>query len=219
MKTRHPHQGFTLVELMMALALSSLLVAGLARIALSVTSGFRWQQGVSQSLQDAQFALDQLAREWRAAGFHPEPWTAAGWRSVEWSPVNGALTVHTLSRHNCYGSPNTITDPEGLPAWGLRSSHWQLNDAGALGWFCDFGPPTGPSVRQVNGLSLVEGVTQMTWELATTTPQGLRWTSAESMGDPGSIQALRIRLTVQAPGGQTPALNLQSSVVLRSRRP
>jgi prepilin-type N-terminal cleavage/methylation domain-containing protein len=71
---RPPHgSGFTLTELMIGVALSSLIVLGIYYIYSTSTATYRVQDQVLQAMDQARFALSQLQRDISAAGLLATP--------------------------------------------------------------------------------------------------------------------------------------------------
>ena len=62
-------QGFTLVELMITLAVSSALVAGLGQILLQSKRSYQVQQGLSYIMEDGRYILEAITRETRRIGY------------------------------------------------------------------------------------------------------------------------------------------------------
>ena len=70
--TNQTHQkGFSLVELMVALTLGLLLIAGLGQVFVGSKQAFRAQEGVSDVQENGRFAIDILGRQIRLAGYRP----------------------------------------------------------------------------------------------------------------------------------------------------
>ena len=74
MKTSRRHlfrtAGFTLVELLVALAIGLLLLAGLSMIFLNASEANREIQKTSQQIENGRYAIDVLSRDLRHAGFY-----------------------------------------------------------------------------------------------------------------------------------------------------
>ncbi len=62
-------QGFSLIELMIAMTLGLLLIAGAASIFLGSRSSYGSTSGTSALSDDARFAIDFLGRTTRSTGF------------------------------------------------------------------------------------------------------------------------------------------------------
>ncbi len=70
------HRGLSLVELMVALAISLILLLGVAQIYVSTSATNRSQEGLSRVQENARFVLDLLARDIRLAGYSGCPRSA-----------------------------------------------------------------------------------------------------------------------------------------------
>lgn len=84
-------KGLSLIEMMVALALSFMLVAGIIQIYISSKQSYRLQEGQSRIQENARFAMELLQRDLRIAGFvgcvsHATPNVVAN------QPVNVSLT-------------------------------------------------------------------------------------------------------------------------------
>jgi len=67
---RHPRQqGLTLVELMIAMVIGLILIAGVIQIFLSSQQAYRTQESMSRIQESGRFALEILARDIRQSGF------------------------------------------------------------------------------------------------------------------------------------------------------
>jgi type IV pilus assembly protein PilW len=72
-KIRH-QSGFTLVELMVAMAIGVTLVLGTATIFDAFLRSSRFQQAVSAQTDSGRYALDRLTREIRMSGYRDQAW-------------------------------------------------------------------------------------------------------------------------------------------------
>lgn len=66
---RRPQHGLTLVELMVGLALSLLVLAGLTQVFVGSRQAYRTNEGLSRLQESGRFALEFLSRDIRGAGF------------------------------------------------------------------------------------------------------------------------------------------------------
>lgn len=69
--------GFTLVELMIGMTLGLVLIGGVVGLFLQSRQSFRVDENVARMQNQARFAMDQLSRDLRMAGFVAEPLSAA----------------------------------------------------------------------------------------------------------------------------------------------
>lgn len=72
------HRGFTLVELVVALAVAGMLMAGLARLLVVQSRVYDGHGTTTRAAQQLRLVLDQLAREAGVAGFDPRGTAGAG---------------------------------------------------------------------------------------------------------------------------------------------
>jgi type IV pilus assembly protein PilW len=68
--------GFTIIEIMIALLLSVLLLAGVGQVYLSSKQSYRTAENVARLQESSRFAMDILSKELRMAGFSPCPPTS-----------------------------------------------------------------------------------------------------------------------------------------------
>ena len=68
--------GFSLIELMIAMAISLILLLGVTQIYLGTSATNRAQEGLSRVQENARFAIDSLSRDIRHAGYFGCPRTA-----------------------------------------------------------------------------------------------------------------------------------------------
>lgn len=61
--------GFTLIELMIAVVLSSIFIGGITQVFSRTAQNFRTQRTLSNMMEDARFALDKMNSEFRRTGF------------------------------------------------------------------------------------------------------------------------------------------------------
>jgi prepilin-type N-terminal cleavage/methylation domain-containing protein len=113
-------RGMSLVELMIAMLLGSLLIAGAVKIFSSNTQAFRLQQQVSSVQENARLTMELLQADLRRTGQGgalPAPWTPAqgwnGWSAAGSSP--GLLAASDALRVG-YRAPEAMTDCEGNAA-------------------------------------------------------------------------------------------------------
>ncbi|MDD5275583.1 MAG: PilW family protein [Methylovulum sp.] len=70
---KHQQHGFTLVELLITMVLSSLLIASVSQIFLQSRKSFAKQQSLSAVVEDGRYAVEMMAQEFRRAGFLANP--------------------------------------------------------------------------------------------------------------------------------------------------
>ncbi|MGH8820073.1 MAG: PilW family protein [Rhodoferax sp.] len=100
------HGGFSLVELLIALALGLAVLVALSAVYLTVKQSFRFQETSGRLQEDASFALDTIAKDLRMAGF-------AGCPGINKVTVSGVSTYYPGSVLDS-GSPGGINGPNPL---------------------------------------------------------------------------------------------------------
>ena len=68
-------QGFSLVEIMVALVISLFLAAGIIQLFISSQQTYRVTQALSRLQENGRFIIDRMAFDIRMAGYHPDLWT------------------------------------------------------------------------------------------------------------------------------------------------
>jgi hypothetical protein len=146
----------SLLELLVAMALSSLLTLTLVNMAIAARNGFRLQEGLAELQENSRYFGDLLSSTLAESGYHPKPWLhdetpigllpAAGDSSTEHSD---RLLTRSWSERNCFGTPNPQTDSSGRPDFYLKESLLELSN-GSLAHTCRFGPDEKSLTTQVN---------------------------------------------------------------------
>jgi len=198
--------GFTLIDLLVALAVGMLLTAAILRVVLAATSGFSLQQSLGRTQEDARFALRTIAAEIRAAGFTPSPWPdglqcpALTDETADAISANSdRLVLRRWSDHNCYGSANPVLNGGGRPRWFLLENSFYASAAGQLVRRCRYGPDSANLVNQINGLGLVEGTEAFQALYAEDTDadgQADHWVPAGAWQAESQVRAVRFAVLV-----------------------
>jgi hypothetical protein len=206
------HGGFTLIELAIALAGSTLLIGSLVQLGLAANRAFGLQQDLGALQENARFALQQIAAEVEQAGFHPQPWSIttpypaiAGGTADEVTVRGDRIVVQRWSDRNCHDNPNPVTDPSGTPLFHLLESGFQVTASGSLAWKCRFGPDSGSMTVQINNLGLVQGVESLQVLYAVDGDgDGLADHWARAGAEEVTIRGVRIGLLLAGSGRVTP---------------
>jgi type II secretory pathway pseudopilin PulG len=157
--------GFSLLELMIGVCLSTLLLSGVVQLVSGSMSAYRLQLGLGQMQDSGRFARDVLLSHILQSGFQPQPWlNPPGFPAVTAESVDGGasaadqLGLQRWSRQNCYGNANPVTDSDGRPAFYLLRTRFSVNTSNNLAFKCEYGPDASSLQTQVNNFGLVEDV-------------------------------------------------------------
>lgn len=160
--------GFSLVELMIGVFLSSLLLSGIIQLLAGSVSAYRLQLEQSRLEESASYAVDVLNTHISQAGFQPNPWdseyalAALTGESLDGvSPAGDQLGLQRWSRHNCYGNENPVLDGTGRPAFYLLQVRIAVKSDKNLAMTCRYGPDASLLQTQINNFGLVENVESM----------------------------------------------------------
>jgi type IV pilus assembly protein PilW len=113
-------RGFTIVELMIALLLSSILLTGVVQIYASSKQSYRLTENVSRMQENSRFAMNVLTKEIRMAGFSPCPRTD----EVANTLTGGAATATDFGNGAITGFEGGVdTFPSDFPATGTAAGN------------------------------------------------------------------------------------------------
>jgi type IV pilus assembly protein PilW len=139
-------RGFTLVELMVTVAIALFLIGGLLTVLQNVRSAYNNQQALSQLQDQQRFALTVLADVIQAGGYFPDP---VAWQPATSLPASGNYAVGQafFGTHPGGTAPDTI---------GIRY-RTALNDGVIM---CDgsTNTTTGPTRLYLNQFTVVPPV-------------------------------------------------------------
>jgi type IV pilus assembly protein PilW len=115
----HTQRGFSLTELMLALGLSLVVVAGMYTTFVQQQQISTQQEQVTEVWQNARLAMDSMIEEIRDAGFDPGGFTRSNpdplTRKAEIVEATGTL-IHFRRDLNCNGTlADTVTPGKGVP--------------------------------------------------------------------------------------------------------
>jgi len=161
-------RGFSLLELMIGVCLSTLLLSGIVQLVSGSVSAYRLQLSLGQMEDSGRYARDVLLSHISQSGFQPQPWlNPSGFPALTAENVDGGasaadqLGLQRWSRHNCYGNANPVTDADGQPAFYLLRTRFSVNTANNLAIRCQYGPDPSSLHTQINNFGLVEDVESM----------------------------------------------------------
>jgi len=113
LSANHDHKGFTIVEIMVAITISMVLIAGVVQIYISSKESFRVQNELARLQENERIAVEFLQRDIRQAGYVPFGEPTINNRIVV-TDGNGntsdEITVSYTSTSDCLGqnTPNGI---------------------------------------------------------------------------------------------------------------
>ena len=198
------HRGFTLMEVMIGMFLSTILISGIVALLSGSVSAYRLQLSQSQLEESGRYARDVLITHIAQAGFQPEPWQyqtvfpALTDESVDsGASASDQLGLQRWSRHNCYGNENAVTDVDGQPAFFLLQTRFSVNNSNNLAITCRYGPDASLLQTQMNNFGLIEDVESMQILYAEDRDGddiADGWVRAQSWLQESNIRAIRVAL-------------------------
>jgi type IV pilus assembly protein PilW len=157
--------GLILIELLVAVLISSILIIGLVQIVQASRSSFRLQENQAEVQENGRYALTTLAKIIQQTAFSPQPWNDSfepqGITPETQDRVTSRsdrLAVRSWSNTNCFDNRNPIVDEFGEAAFYIRESRFDLNDRRDLTHTCRYGPTEADLVTQVNREGFVRNV-------------------------------------------------------------
>lgn len=196
--------GFSLMEVMIGVFLSTLLISGIVQLLGGSVSVYRLQLSQGQLEESARYARDVLTTHITQAGYQPEPWqNQPELPAVTDETLNGDLQpgdqlgLQRWSMQNCYGNDNPIKDSEGQPAFHLLQARFKVNANNNLAITCRYGPDTSSLTTQINNYGLVEDVESMQVLYAEDRDGDKiadRWVTGQAWQQESNIRAIKIAL-------------------------
>jgi prepilin-type N-terminal cleavage/methylation domain-containing protein len=203
------HAGFTLMELMIGIALSTLLLSGIVQLLIGSASAYGLQLSQSQLEESARYAREVLFTHITQAGYQAEPWqNSSEFPALTAETLNGGSTsgdqlgLQRWSAHNCFGNENPVTDGDGQTKFYLLQTRFHINTSNNLAITCRYGPDVSQLKTQINNFGLVENVESMQIlyaedrdgdNIADSWVQGNTWLHERN------IQAVKIALLLSTP--------------------
>lgn len=202
------NQGFSLMELMIAVFLSTILTTGIVQLVSGSVSAYRLQLSQSHLEESGRYARDVLKSHISQAGFQPEPWLIQTQiPALTGETLNGNLLpgdqlgLQRWSRKNCYGNENPATDSDGRPAFYLLQTRFLVNSKNNLTISCRYGPDTARLRTQINNFGLVEGVESMQILYAEDRSGDTyadRWVTGQAWQQESNIRAVKVGLMLSS---------------------
>lgn len=202
-------QGFSLMELMIGVCLSSLLLSGIVQLVSGSVAAYRLQLSLGQVQDSGRYARDVLLSHIGQSGFQPQPWlNLSGFPALTADSIDGGATapdqlgLQQWSRQNCYGNDNPVTDGDGQPAFYLLRTRFSVNASDNLALKCQYGPNDSNLQTQINNFGLVEGVESLQVLYAEDRDDdGIAdgWVKAGAWLSESNVQAVRLALLLSTP--------------------
>ena len=114
MSTFNKQHGFTLVELMIALVITLILLAGISQVFLSSKKSFTIQDSLARQQENGRYVLDTLAQDLRRAGYMG---------SLEGITVASGTEGEVTENGTCVGNDNTWGRMLGSRVYGMNDTN------------------------------------------------------------------------------------------------
>jgi type IV pilus assembly protein PilW len=193
--------GMSLLELLIAMAISTIVTLTLVHMAMAARNSFRLQESLAELQENARFFADFASSTIGNSAYHPKPWlheaTLIGLMASSTDAVSvnsDRLVSRNWSERNCFGTWNSATDNEGLPLFYLKESILELNND-SLAHSCRYGPSSGEMVTQINRQGAIPQVEVFQVLYATDTNDDGeidRWIKAGEWDTPENVRAVRL---------------------------
>lgn len=201
--------GFSLMEVMIGVFLSTLLMSGVVSLLGGSVSAYRLQLGQGQLEESGRYARDVLISHIAPAGYQPEPWqNQAGFAALTDETLDGGvlpgdqLGLQRWSQRNCYDNENPVTNSDGQPAFHLLQARLYINGSKNLAITCRYGPDAAQLHTQINNFGLVENVESMQ-VLYAEDKDGDEiadgWVQAQTWQQEANIRAVKVALLLSTP--------------------
>lgn len=189
------HSGFTLVEVLVAVALSVVLMMVMLAMFVSTKHTGILQGGLTRVQEDGRIALHIISDEVRKAGFRKPVWNdpKRGYSPITTNSKNGTsggsdtLQIMYMDDTDCNGTVNTAFDPETVEPLALyKRVTFNLGDAQNLLWTCEYGQSPNALSVQTSNQTIVENVEtfQVLYGIDTDFPPDFSinaWTTADNI--------------------------------------
>lgn len=198
--------GFSLMEMMIGIFLSTLLMTGIVQLLSGSVAAYRLQLSLSQMEESARYARAVLSTHISRAGYQPEPWqNSSALPALTEDAVDGGkfpgdqLGLQQWSDHNCYGNENPIKDDHDRPKFYLLQTRFFVNTSKNLALNCRYGSDTSSLKTQVKNHGLIEDVESLQILYAEDQSGDEipdRWVTAQAWEHESDIRAVKIALLI-----------------------
>lgn len=186
--------GFTLVELLVAMALGLMIMLIMTQVFGSMKLSYRAQEGLARVQEDGRIAMHFVAREVRKSGFRAPVWNEPlqGYHPLTAASVEGnngaddTLQIMYQDNVDCLGVLNTSIDPETTEARALYKRITFSVAQQMLRWTCEYGATPLALTAQLTNQNIIDGVEsfQVLYGIDTDFPPDFSvnsWTTADNI--------------------------------------
>jgi len=215
--------GFSLMEVMIGMFLSTLLMSGIVQLLSGSVSIYRLQLSQGQLEESGRYAREVLVSHITQAGYQPEPWqdlpelVAITTESVDGDDLPGdQLGLQRWSMKNCYGNENPVTDGEGKARFYLLQARFLVNSKHNLTITCRYGPDAANLQTQINNYGLVEDVESMQVLYAEDRDDNRvadSWVTGQAWQSESNIQSIKIALQLATADGHLRKVSFLTSAI------
>lgn len=208
--------GLSLIEMMVALLIASLLMLALVVVFLSGRSSFLTQEQMARMQENGRFAFKLLTRDLQNAGHRREVWDvpSLGFAFTANTVDGGGTAPDTVelqfeSDRDCEGNYNSNTVNVPLPGGGTatrpRYDQKLVNftvTGDTLVYSCSYGPANGTLVTQINNASVADGIENLQIQYGedqTGNTSVNQWVDAGDWTNAFDVVAVRVALMVRTP--------------------
>jgi len=192
MKNNLKKEGFTLIEIMVSMVISSLVIAGVYGVYTIQQRSYTVQEQVSEMQQRIRSAVDFMSREMRMAGYNPpDPYDPNN--ACENAAITQANTTGTQANpiifafSYCDVTANSSTTPISYTSV-MRTSTYQLNNR-VLGLLRD---------NDISPTVIAEGVDAVEFRHIGQDNIGMPIVLNSPVADPSTIRAVQISMLVRS---------------------
>ncbi|GMR14712.1 MAG: hypothetical protein BMS9Abin30_0318 [Gammaproteobacteria bacterium] len=229
-------RGFTLIELMISIAIGAFLLLGMVELFAGMKSSYRFQEGMARVQENGRIAINLMAHELRLAGHTRPVWDdpQSGFYPITGGALDGGgaandtLQLMYQDDLDCFGVSNGAANhPEtNLPVTWYKRVTFSVNGNDQLTWNCEYGASTGALAVQINAETIIEGVDsfQLLYGVDTDLPSDFAlnsWALASAI-NPKTTICLQSRFLCETEAGLMAAMSngvpvsVQIGLLLRS---
>jgi type II secretory pathway pseudopilin PulG len=193
--------GFTLVELMVAIALAFVVLLLMIQLFSGTKQSYLFQEGLMRVQEDGRVAIELIARDVRKAGFRVPVWNEpkAGYSPLTAGSLEGGndsndtLQFMYQDSLDCTGVLNTAIDPEtSEPAALYKRMTISVDGNQDLRWTCEYGDSPASFVTQFSNQTIIGDVEsfQILYGVDTDFPPDFSintWTTANNITPQNSV--------------------------------